>query len=1402
MAVAWESLEKLVRHPVFAGLVLTAKQAAGPSRPVVLAYPVRNGKVLLIQRRFEPMVWSPPGGYIEDGEEAEDAARREAEEEAGIKLGELIGELPEYKGMRQLVFQAGEGEPHAGFEAFRTKWVSLDDLDSLNVSPPADVIRQALELKKSPEFHEDSVNELHDKLPDEIVIVPEWLSVTGGFVYAKDREPHDLDLVIRGSIESMPEGSRLKLERLFSELTDLPIHWVPESEGPTWAYAPMYDLVARKRRDSGIRDMDEPEFAALMYKAELVRDPRKIRPGKPIAHYHTGGEFYTGDEDTLWDKWVSRAVERGTPVLVQEKFDGFRLHIHRWDDRLAVFSDKGFDRTKVFPGLADALPAGEYILDTEFMELQEPGGKPKERWEMAWMGSANEPPKPFPPVRIAVHDLPWLNGKNLALEPYSERLKALRELIPKPIKKGNYEIIVAETKKVNSRESLDQALKWASSQPGSEGAMLKYADFRYDPKTIAEVAKYKKAVEIDAMVIGWRKVPKGKPAGEHWTREEAFRNLRKQLAESNTYIFRVAIKDGNKLIPLESDGKLTAKDLKLDWDEKRQTWTGTDDPELWHMCPGWPHRKEGEYKYANTYAIEVEPKDLKCGAIVTVAPVKFRPFKKEDGTIGYAWMFPRAKNMKPRGSPVAQLKNVLRAFGMPEPEEKADKRVLPRGPEDASLVIIGDGPGEREEITGIPFTGPSGSFLRRMIERLGGDPHEILFANVFETRDAKLTEENVKERGAEVLKWIDSLPNVKVVLALSELAARALTALDKDIKWFRRHKGEFKTPKGIPIIVSYHPAAILRSGQTKSKLYRGLREDLKRALRMAKLVKAEIKAHNPNFYPDEDKHWKFVLQLHARGRSIHGDLRCQITPDILEGWTIALQQPGVIDEPILDLEDLRRWFKKPEAWKINWRTGEILPRKVITTIQGRKREVIRPGNLRAMPKKAEIAVDWLEEEGVTERPDPGERPPVGGTKRFPGVFLIVDKGEVEYGARKPWVFEYFLHGKRLRGRYLLRAVGRSGKGKTSKARISSDVTVLKQEDILPPGKPEEGGRAPFYWVLMKPEDQTPYVLSEDAMEKDWLPPKGISALPRKIREKVPKELRYWEVSGKEALERRRTLAERFEELTKEDNRIRPPFTAFGQLYRVWDRLIPLLPKSGWDVYVEPFAGPGALIWALPPARVEVLNDKDPVIVRLYRIIKGLTKEKIDKLKRFEWTLSKVTFDRLKREVDKSEPDDLKFLHRELYLRRASRQGRAGLSFRATLEGVEMNPFEKLWRARERLRNVKITKMDALEAIEKFDSPRTFFVLDPPWPGREDKYYPVDELNIPALVNKLTKIKGKFMLIIQGSQKDLAPLRKARFHEVRLRVFQPLSSIDRNVARYAYWSVFMNYDPKREGGFKP
>ena len=66
--------------------------------------------------------------------------------------------------------------------------------------------------------------------------------------------------------------------------------------------------------------------------------------------------------------------------------------------------------------------------------------------------------------------------------------------------------------------------------------------------------------------------------------------------------------------------------------------------------------------------------------------------------------------------------------------------------------------------------------------------------------------------------------------------------------------------------------------------------------------------------------------------------------------------------------------------------------------------------------KAPEPVPWLKYQGKVE---PGE---VGATRFLPGYFLVIDEFEVQWGAQKPDFHEYFMDGKLMNGRYVVRLI--------------------------------------------------------------------------------------------------------------------------------------------------------------------------------------------------------------------------------------------------------------------------------------------------------------------------------------------------------------------------------------------
>jgi hypothetical protein len=127
-----------------------------------------------------------------------------------------------------------------------------------------------------------------------------------------------------------------------------------------------------------------------------------------------------------------------------------------------------------------------------------------------------------------------------------------------------------------------------------------------------------------------------------------------------------------------------------------------------------------------------------------------------------------------------------------------------------------------------------------------------------------------------------------------------------------------------------------------------------------------------------------------------------------------------------------------------------------------------------------------------------------------GFILSVDTGEMEHLSKKPYAFEYFFDGKVLKGRYLFRQF----RGIISR--------------YLPPAENKTMYEGQSGYIFIRAKDQTPYVLSDRSIMLKWLPPTGISALPKFYRGQVPPQLRYWnEPNFEKALELRKELRRQF-----------------------------------------------------------------------------------------------------------------------------------------------------------------------------------------------------------------------------------------------------------------------------------
>lgn len=136
------------------------------------------------------------------------------------------------------------------------------------------------------------------------------------------------------------------------------------------------------------------------------------------------------------------------------------------------------------------------------------------------------------------------------------------------------------------------------------------------------------------------------------------------------------------------------------------------------------------------------------------------------------------------------------------------------GARDAEILLVGEGPGQREDEQGIPFVGPAGLLLDDMLEIIGLDRTKVYVANIVKCRPPRNRDPLNVEQDA-CIGWLrrqTALIKPKIIVCLGRVAATIL--IDKGFKVTRQH-GEWFNKDGVWYMGTFHPAALLRNPHNK-----------------------------------------------------------------------------------------------------------------------------------------------------------------------------------------------------------------------------------------------------------------------------------------------------------------------------------------------------------------------------------------------------------------------------------------------------------------------------------------------------------------------------------------------------------------------------------------------------------
>ncbi len=156
--------------------------------------------------------------------------------------------------------------------------------------------------------------------------------------------------------------------------------------------------------------------------------------------------------------------------------------------------------------------------------------------------------------------------------------------------------------------------------------------------------------------------------------------------------------------------------------------------------------------------------------------------------------------------------------------EKRNKVVPGMGVSEPDVLVVGEGPGGDEDIQGLPFVGKAGQYLDKWLVAIGLDRNTNCFiGNVVKCRPPMNRDPQPDEIEA-CLPYLErqiALLKPKFILTLGRISSAVLSGQEAGIG---RLRGRTYSFKGIPLIPTYHPSAVLRDPTLRRPVW----EDLKR----------------------------------------------------------------------------------------------------------------------------------------------------------------------------------------------------------------------------------------------------------------------------------------------------------------------------------------------------------------------------------------------------------------------------------------------------------------------------------------------------------------------------------------------------------------------------------------------
>jgi len=171
----------------------------------------------------------------------------------------------------------------------------------------------------------------------------------------------------------------------------------------------------------------------------------------------------------------------------------------------------------------------------------------------------------------------------------------------------------------------------------------------------------------------------------------------------------------------------------------------------------------------------------------------------------------------------SQLEAKVRACTLCGLHRSRTQTVFGVGRRDATLFVIGEAPGADEDRQGEPFVGRAGQLLNAMLRSIGLPRADVFIANILKCRPPNNRDPEQSESASctPYLTRQIELVQPRVLLAVGRIAAQWLLQTDSPIGRIRGRELRYG-PRNTPLVVTYHPAYLLRSPLEKAKAWTDL----------------------------------------------------------------------------------------------------------------------------------------------------------------------------------------------------------------------------------------------------------------------------------------------------------------------------------------------------------------------------------------------------------------------------------------------------------------------------------------------------------------------------------------------------------------------------------------------------